>query len=251
MPVRWISGLRNHAHVLLIVPLVVIVMTWPTFARVFDGDEFWLHTAHGDLWLRIWDAWHIKNVFAGQAELFYTDSMFHPQGLSLAFVHYSLPHALLFIALNNFLPADNVYNLLFMMILCFNAYCTYPLILHLLGDKWIALFGAVVVTVSVPFLFESTIPDLIMIGTIPLSTYFFHRHFGENRWIFAALAGLCAGANRIYQRLYICHLAHDSRNIRYILGFFTLETVGFLARSPADFCRVHFDKFISILSNDC
>ena len=202
MPVRWISGLRNHAHVLLIVPLVVIVMTWPTFARIFDGDEFWLHSAHGDLWLRIWDAWHIKNVLAGQAELFYTDSMFHPQGLSLAFVHYSLPHALLFIVFNKFLPADSVYNLLFIMILCFNAYCTYPLILHLLGDKWIALFGAVVVAVSVPFLFGSTIPDLIMIGTIPLSIYFFHRHFAENRWIFAALAGLCAGATA-YISVYI------------------------------------------------
>ena len=31
MGTRCVSTLRNHAHVLLIVPLVVIVMTWPTF----------------------------------------------------------------------------------------------------------------------------------------------------------------------------------------------------------------------------
>ena len=79
-------------------------------------------------------------MLAGQAELFYTDSMFHPQGLSLAFVHYSLPHALMFIIFEKLMPADSAYNLLFMLILCFNALCTYLLALHLLDDKWIALF---------------------------------------------------------------------------------------------------------------
>ncbi|MCY3917218.1 MAG: hypothetical protein OXG49_14520 [Chloroflexi bacterium] len=197
MQARLKSGLHNHAHVLLIVPLVVIVTTWPTFARIFDGDVFWLHTGHADFARRIWDAWHIEKVLAGKAELFYTDSMFHPQGLSLAFEHYSLPHALLFIVFNKFLPADSAYNLLFLMILCINGYCTYPLILHLIGNKWIALFGAVVVSVSVPFLFGSTVPDLIIIGTIPLSIYFFHRHFAENRRIIAALAGLCAGVTAL------------------------------------------------------
>ena len=202
MPSRCKSGLRNHAHVLLIVPLVVIVMTWPVLPQLFNGDEFWLHSTHGDLWLRIWDAWHIERVLAGQAELFHTDFMFHPQGLSLAFVHYSLPHALMFIVFEKLMPADSAYNLLYMMILCFNAYCTYLLILHLLDDKWIALFGAVVVTVSLPSVWGSTLPDLITIGTIPLSVYFFLRHFAESRWILAALAGLSAGATA-YISVYI------------------------------------------------
>ena len=193
MRVLKANFLRNHWHALLIVPLVIIVMTWPTIARVFDSDGYWFHTGYWDHWLRIWDAWHIERVLAGQAELFYTDSIFHPSGVSLAFVHFSLPHALLFIIFEKFMRADTAYNLLFMLILCFNAYCTYPLILHLLGDKWIALYGALVVVVSVPFLNSSTLPDLIMIGTIPLTIYFFLCHVIENHWIFAVLAGVCAG----------------------------------------------------------
>ena len=214
MPARWLSGLRNHAHVLLIVPLVVIVMTWPTFARIFDGEEFWLHTRHHDLWLRVWDGWHIERVLSGQAELFHTDALSHPRGLSLAFVHYSLPHALLFIVFGKIMPADSAYNLLFLLILCFNAYCAYPLILHLIGDKWIALFGAAVVVVSVPFPFGSTLPDLIMIGTIPLTVYFLHRFVSEYRWNFAALAGICAGATAF---------------ISVYIFVFNLMTVGILA----------------------
>ena len=91
------------------------------------------------------------------------------------------------------MPADSAYNLLFLLMLCFNAFCAYPLIHYLINDKWIALFGAVVVGVSVPFLGSSTIPDHIMIGTTPLTIYFFLRQVSEKRWIFAALAGACAG----------------------------------------------------------
>ncbi len=193
MPTRWISGLRNHAHVLLIVPLVVIVMTWPTFARIFDGDEFWLHVEQRDKWLRFWDAWHLERVLAGQAELYYTDSLFHPDGVSLAWQHFVYPHAALFLVFEKLMPADSAYNLLFLLMLCLNAFCAYILIYHLISDKWAALFGAVVAAVSVPFPHGSTSPDLILIGTLPLTIYFLYRAIGEGRLRFTALAGLCAG----------------------------------------------------------
>ena len=85
-------------------------MTWPTFARIFDGDEFWLHGGQRDRWLDIWNAWHVERVLAGQADYYYTDTIFHPQGLSLAFQHIALPHALLLIVFNKFMPVDDAYN---------------------------------------------------------------------------------------------------------------------------------------------
>ncbi len=193
MPTRWISGLRNHLHVLLIVPLVVIVMTWPTFARIFDSQDFWVHTWHGDFWFRIWDAWHLERVLTGRADVFYTHEMFHPTGVSLAWQHSSYPHAAMLMALRKLMSVDSAYNLLFLLILYFNACCAYVLALKLIKDKWIALFGAMVVCVSVPFLSLSTLPDLITIGTIPLTLYFLYRAVEESRWRFAALAGAFAG----------------------------------------------------------
>ena len=38
---RCANAMRKHIHAILIVPLVIIAMTWPTFARLFDGDEIW------------------------------------------------------------------------------------------------------------------------------------------------------------------------------------------------------------------
>jgi len=97
--IRGAGWLSAHIHVLLIVPLVVIVMTWPVLPKLFNGDDFWLHNPSPDAFLRIWDSWHVGQALAGQAELWYTVDMFHPRGASLTFQSYSFPHALLLLAL--------------------------------------------------------------------------------------------------------------------------------------------------------
>jgi len=193
MRIHFLQNLRKHLHCLVIVPLVIIVTTWPTFPRLFDGDEIWLHTSQIDKWQSIWDAKHIERVLAGKADLYYTDVMFHPQGYSLAFYMINVPHALVSAALEKLMPADNANNLLFLVMLCFNAFSAYALILHLIKDKWIALFGAVFVGVGIPYTNGMTLPVIIMIGTLPLTIYFLRRSVMESRWLFAALAGFCAG----------------------------------------------------------
>ncbi len=195
MPTRWVLGLRDHLHPLCFVPLIVIIMTWPTFVRIFDADEFWLHGGQRDRWLDMWNAWHVERVLAGQADYYYTDTIFHPAGLSLTFQHIALPHALLLIAFKKFMSVDDAYNALYLLMLCFNALCGYVLIQHLLGDKWIALYGAVVVGLSPHFQQGTTVPDIILIGTFPLAIYCFHRALIDNRWRFAALAGICVGVS--------------------------------------------------------
>lgn len=193
MRVNSIRALRDHIHCLAIVPLVIVALTWPTFPSLFDGDRLWLHVDQRDKYLRIWDAWHIERALAGEADLYHTDYMFHPAGVSLAFQSYSFPHALLLIALQKIMPADNAYNLLFLLIQAFNGFCAYALFQYLIKDKWIALFGAIVVVAALPFPLDSTVPDLITIGTLPLTLYFLRRSIMEIRWLFAAAAGLCAG----------------------------------------------------------
>lgn len=187
------GGLRNHLHVLLILPLVIVVMSWPSAARVFDADRFWVHNHTWDVFHRIWDSWHLEQVLAGRAELWYSADTFHPQGASLAFHNIVFPHALLLLALKQVMPADNANNLIFLLILCFNGGSAYVLILHLLKDKWVALFGAIVVALGISFSSKGSGPVLTIIGTMPLTLYFFHRALFESRRRFAALAGFCAG----------------------------------------------------------
>lgn len=190
---QFLGRLRSHWHVLLILPAVIVVMTWPTAARVFDTGGFWVHNHSYDIFLRLWDSWHIGQVLAGRAELWYSFDTYHPHGASLVFQHIVFPHALLLLALKHVLPVDNANNLIFLLTLLFNGMSAYVLIRHLIRDKWVALFGAVVAATGISFSSKSSIPDLICIGTMPLSLYFFHRALLESRVRFAALSGFCAG----------------------------------------------------------
>lgn len=194
--------LRNHIHVLLILPVVIVVMTWPTVARLFDTDELWVHNHSFEIFLRVWDSWHIGQALTGQAELWHSVDMFYPQGASLAFQHFTFPHALMMLALKQMMAVDSANNLIFLLILFFNGISAYVLILHLLKDKWVALFGAVVATLGISFSSKSSIPDLICFGTMPLTLYFLHRAIFEGRRLYAALAGFCAGLTA-YISMYI------------------------------------------------
>ncbi len=194
--------LRNHIHVLLILPVVIVVMTWPTFARLFDADEFWVHNHSFEIFHRVWDSWHIGQVLTGQAELWYSIDTFHPRGASLAFQHFTLPHALMMLALKQIMAVDSANNLIFLLILFFNGISVYVLILHLLKDKWVALFGAAVAVLSISFSSKKSVPELICFGTMPLTLYFLHRAIFEGRRLYAALAGFCAGLTA-YISMYI------------------------------------------------
>ena len=193
MRMSHLRGLRNHIHLWLILPLVILVMTWPTPARIFDADTFWVHNHTWDIFHRIWDSWHLGQALSGRAELWYNTDTFHPQGAPLVFHNIVFPHALALLALKPLMPADNANNLFFLLTLIFNGVCAYVLILHLLKDKWVALYGAVVAVTGISFSSKGSDPVLIIFGTMPLALYFFHRALFEGRSRFAALAGFCAG----------------------------------------------------------
>ena len=187
------KAFRNHLHFIIIVPLLIIVMTWPTFVHVFDTDTLWIHVSTTDKWLKFWDAFHVQRVLAGQDDYFFTNMMFYPRGLSLAFSPISLPHAIVLGMLLQFMPAANAYNLCFLLMLLFNSFSTYLFVLHYIRDRWIALFGALIVGLSPYCLGGLMLPDLIIVGTLPLAMYCFHRAIVEERWTFAALAGVLTG----------------------------------------------------------
>ena len=77
------NTLRQHLH-FLIMPLLIIVMTWPMANIIFDVETVRWPAGPGDTYMKYWDAWYGKLVLAGQADLYHTDLLFYPNGLSLA-----------------------------------------------------------------------------------------------------------------------------------------------------------------------
>ncbi len=186
--------LRNHLHFFIILPLIIILMTWPTIVQIFKTDSFWLARQNIDSNMLFWDAWYFKLLISGQADYYYTDLLFHPTGVSLAFHNFSLPHMIIFAGLQAVMPASNAFNLTFLLLSFATAAAGYVYLNYLFRDKWIALFGAVVFGAGAFILSRPAHPNIAFIATIPLSLYFLHRGLLEARVKLLLIAGALVGA---------------------------------------------------------
>ncbi len=186
-------NLRHHLHFFIIAPLLIILMTWPTASQLFDTRTFWLTGHNIDTNMLFWDAWYGKLILSGQADFFYTDLLFHPDGVSLAFHNFSLPHMALFAGLQELIPAPNAYNLTYLLLVFLNMASGYLYLQYLFRDKWIGLFGAIVFGTSAFTLGRPAHPNIAFIATLPLSLYFFHRALRENRHNFFIISGVLIG----------------------------------------------------------
>ena len=213
------KALRNHLHFIIIVPLLIIVMTWPTFVHVFDTDGFWLPTGRNDIYMLFRDAWYGKLVASGLADFYYTDLLFHPTGVSLAYHNFSLPHMLLLGALQMIMPASNAFNLTYLLLIFVTALSGYVYLQYLFKDRWIALFGTIVFGTSAFVLGRPATPHISFIATLPLVMYFLHRAIFEDRWDFILISAVLTGFTA-FTGMYtlVCLLITLSLYILYFAG---------------------------------
>ena len=190
---RIAAALRRHWPFFLFVPLLILIMTWPTAAYVFDWDTMWLPSDDDDLRMKFWDAWYGGHFFAGKANFYYTDYLFYPTGLSLVYHNFSVPHMLLMLGAQFLMPVTNAFNLCFLLIVFANAAASYVYFWYLFRDRWLAMFGSVVFGLSVFVIVRPGQPDLSTLAAVPLVMYGLHRWRAErrNRWM--VFAGVLAG----------------------------------------------------------
>ena len=184
---------RDHLHFLIVVPLLIIVTTWPLAPNVLGLGEIDRPPGGGDVLIQFWQAWYGERLLTGKADYFYTDLLFYPNGLSLAFANFGIPQMLVFASLQSFLPAVNAYLLTYMITVFLNALASYILLLRIFGDKWIALAGAVIFCFNPYFFPHIHHLNLTTVYTIPLAIYALHRGITAGRWRWLIAAGAFAG----------------------------------------------------------
>ena len=169
---------HEHLHFFLIVPALIVVMTWPVFYYVLETDTFWIPSDGQDIWYELWEGWYGGQVIRGKADLFYTNFLFYPHGASLIYHQHTVPHMLTYVLLRAFLPVSNAYSLAFLLTLFANALATYICANYFIKDKWISLFAAALVGISVALRIKSD-AQFWTYYTIPLAIYFLHRALVE------------------------------------------------------------------------
>ena len=228
---RLLSLLREHRHFLIVVSLLTLVTTFPTIVYIFKTDVFWLPSRNWDIYNWIWDSWYGQLVLTGQADRFYTNLMFYPEGIDLSHNPTVLPNIVAVNVFKLFLPLSNAFCLAWLVIVFSCALSAYVYLLWLFEDKWIALLGAVVFGFSPHVVGEPHHTNIAYVVPIPLVLYCFHRGVREQRKLLILLAGVLTGLTGIGLRytyviiliilgLYVCVLAisrwRDQRYWRYI-----------------------------------
>ena len=192
--VRLRKTLREHLHFFVVTTVLTLVMTFPTIVYVFRTDVFWLPTGDGlDVFIHFWDVWYGKQVLSGIENPDFTQKIFYPDGVSL--VYHPLPyiHSIVMNALYKVLPPSNSFSLVYLLIILSTTCSAYIYILWLFNDKWLAVFGGIVVGFSGNVYGLPTWPTVAWIASIPLAAYCFHRGMRDGRAGLIIVAGLMAG----------------------------------------------------------
>ncbi len=195
------SATRRRLHFWILIPVLIVLMTWPTFYYVLDGDTFWIPSRGHDVWYELWEGWYGGQILRGRAELFYTNLLFYPQGVSLIYHQHTVPHMLLYQGLRGLLPMSAAYNLAFLLTLLANALATYVCASLFTKDRWISLFAAAFIGICVTLRFK-TDAQFWTYYTIPLSVYCLHRAITEKRRLYAILCGALVGLT-VYIGFYV------------------------------------------------
>ena len=195
---RYLDLMREHRHVLVVVTLLTLVMTFPTILYVFRTDVFWLPVGgDGDALTEIWDTWYGKLILSGQADRFFSDRIFYPRGVSLVYHPLNLPYIIVVNALQAIMPVSNAFSLAYMLIISISSFAAYVYLRWLIQDKWVALFGAIIFGFSPHVIGHPNHPNNALIATLPLLIYGFHRGMREDRAKWVIVAGLLTGATSV------------------------------------------------------
>ncbi len=202
---RFSQALKEHWRFLLVFALLATVMTFPAVFYVFDGSVFWLPTTNNDVWMKFWDAWRLPSILTDSRNYLYTDKLFHPEGLSLVYHNFSFPHMIAFGALQRVMPPSSAFNLVYLLIISANGLAAYLYLIHVFGDRWLGLAGAVFFGLSPFALSQAHHPDVNLIAGIPLALYCLDRGIvaGRRRWTGLA-GGLIAGTLFIGMYVFAC-----------------------------------------------
>ena len=214
---RFRTLFRDHLPFLVIMPILIVVMTYPTIIHVFDTDTFWLPARDRDAFIHTWNGWHLKQVLAGEASLFHTNSLFYPQGLSLVYTGFSFPHMIMLCLLQLIMPTANAYCLSFLLVIFCNALCGYIYCFYLAKDKWQALAGAVIFGCSQQVMGNFSAAPVSFYAGIALTVYFLHRGIDECSTRRVAIAGLLFGATA-WSGMYI--FVCNALTVALVLPFF-------------------------------
>lgn len=121
--------------------ILSLLWTYPLILN-FSSKMFGLG---GDRYIYLWNMWWLKKaLFELHTTPLFTEYLFYPKGISLAFHDFSLLNALFSLPLQPFLSLQEIYNLLFLSSFILGGFGCFLLVRYFTGDQLAAFLSGIV-----------------------------------------------------------------------------------------------------------
>jgi len=193
--------------------LLTLVMSYPVPAQltthlIGDGDDMWVH---------YWNNWWVERVIQGKNELYHTDLLFHPQGVSLRHQNFAWLNIALWLGIKQLVGGIAAYNLVHLIHIPLSGLSMFLLVRRLTKSTASAFIGGLIFA-FLPFrMLDTNHPNMVSTEGFPLFMLFLIRLFedkrplrdsiaagitvaviGYMRWQLLILAGFMAASYLIY-----------------------------------------------------
>jgi hypothetical protein len=165
---------------------LAILLTWPLFARLTTALP-----AGTDTLVHYWNNWWVGQALGDGRSPYFTELLFHPDGLSLVYHNFAWLHILEWLALRPLAGEIAAYNLIFLFNLALCGLAAYWLAFELVGDRRAAALAGLIYQAWPYRLTQTSHPNLVSTWAIPLFLLFLTRALKRRRWSDTVLAGLC------------------------------------------------------------
>jgi hypothetical protein len=232
-----------YAGILLAYTLLALMMTWPLVGQLNSH----LPGRGDDLLVHYWNGWRTKRVLTQGGELFYTDLIFYPQGVSLLYHNISWFSIALWLPLEPLVGGVAAFNLVYLLTFVLCAVGMYALAFYLTRSPAAAFVAGLVYAFWPYRLFEINHPNLIATQWLPLILLYMMRVVREEhkirnafvaalfvaltgyaRWQLLVLAAIAAGAYGVYS------LVFERRywNLRVVVALVLVGVISIALMSP-------------------
>lgn len=184
------EGGRSDLAILAIFLFITLLMTYPLVKDIANfvpgiGND------NGDTFIFLWNAWWLKKAAGGGAELFFTDFLFWPNGVSLVFHTFNLFNTVLISLLSEMLGLVRAFNIVYLFSLWLSASFTYFLVKEVWKSRLAGLVAGVIFAFS-PFVWAHSLGHFNLVTIWPFAAlmWLFYRIYRLKNWKEAIGAGI-------------------------------------------------------------
>lgn len=149
---------------LVLYGLLTVVLAW---ALVQNIDSV-LAGQNSDLHINLWADWWTKKALSEGLDLFHTDYLFYPQGVSLAFHSFSHVNTVITLLMTPLVGHFAAYNATILLTFALSGFSMYLLVEHLTGCRPAAFVAGLIFAFHPYHRFESAHPVIVTTQWMPL-----------------------------------------------------------------------------------